>query len=180
MVKNPIPKVTDKLQNRAIGIICGFYRPLDKNFLNKGTLTDLNGFNLDTVVLGKALPLMKKYIDLEKKYFWIVYPRNKNVDDLHLQVIGIWDPYNLNNEIEDSSQNPEELLQSLSLKDNFFSIRGRLIYVNVKQKEVVIKITTSKQNNHLKNKSFKITVKGEISIDFINEVGIDNISGVSI
>ena len=169
MIKSPIQKVTDALQSRAIGIVCGVYKPLDPNALNKGSITDLNGCVLDTVVLGKALPLIKKYIDLEKKYFWIVYPRNKNVDDLHLQIAGIWDPYNLNDDFEDNSKEPEELLNSISLKDNFFSIRGQLIFVKVSEKEVVLRITSSKQNNHLKEKSFKIVIKGEIPMDCINK-----------
>ena len=69
MIRSPIQKVTDELQSRAIGIVCGVYKPLDPSVLNKGSITDLNGLVLDTVVLGKALPLIKKYIDLEKKIF---------------------------------------------------------------------------------------------------------------
>ena len=35
MLKNPIPKVTNQLQHRAIGIINGKYTPLDSEKLNK-------------------------------------------------------------------------------------------------------------------------------------------------
>ena len=40
MLKNPIPKVTNKLQYRAIGIVNGKFVPHNNNQLNKGYLTD--------------------------------------------------------------------------------------------------------------------------------------------
>ena len=109
MIKSPIQKVTEKLQNRAIGIIYGSYKPSSKESLNKGLIKDQNNLALDAVVLGKTLPLIKKHIDFNKKYFFIVYPRNKNSESLHLQIVGIWDPYNLNNEQKDQSQNPQKI-----------------------------------------------------------------------
>ena len=60
MIKNPIQKVTNKLQYRAIGIVSGIYNPNSKEQLNKGTLIDSKGKQIETVVLGKALPLIKK------------------------------------------------------------------------------------------------------------------------
>ena len=102
MLKNPIPKVTNKFQFRAIGIIHGKYTPNDFEQLNRGFLTDGKGEKIETVVLGKALSLLKKYIDLKKSYYWIVYPKNKNTQNLHLQVVGIWDPYQLNDFQNDS------------------------------------------------------------------------------
>ena len=104
MLKNPIPKVTNQLQHRAIGIVNGKFNPHETEKLNKGYLTDNNGEKIETVVLGKALSLLKKHIDLKKSYFWIVYPKNKNTQNLHLQVAGIWDPYQLNDFPNDSSK----------------------------------------------------------------------------
>ena len=60
MLKNPIPKVTNKLQYRAIGIINGKFTPNENNQLNRGYLTDSKGEKIETVVLGKALSLLKK------------------------------------------------------------------------------------------------------------------------
>ena len=96
MLKNPIPKVSNQFQYRAIGIVNGKFMPNDVEQLNKGFLTDMKGEKIETVVLGKALSLLKNHIDLKKSYFWIVYPKNKNTQNLHLQVAGIWDPYQLN------------------------------------------------------------------------------------
>tara|TARA_B100001079_G_scaffold42519_1_gene33725 strand:- start:39 stop:632 length:594 start_codon:yes stop_codon:yes gene_type:complete len=167
MIKSPIQKVTENLQNRAIGIIYGSYKPLNTESLNKGILKDQNNLPLDAVVLGKTLPLIKKYIDFNKKYFFIVYPRNKNSDSLHLQIAGIWDPNSLNKEQKDHSQNPHEILKNFDLKDNYFSIRGKLIFVKIPEKEVIIKITPSNLLNN-KIKSFKLILKAELPLNLIN------------
>ena len=169
MLKNPIPKVTNKLQYRANGIINGKFIPINKEQLNRGFLTDNEGEKIETVILGKALSLFKKHIDLEKSYFWIVYPKNKNTQNLHLQVAGIWDPYQFNNFPNESPKsNFSKLLKDLNLKDNYFSVRGELVFVNTQKKEVVIKICSASKLKNLKNKNFKLTIKGELSLEYIN------------
>ncbi len=169
MLKNPIPKVSNKLQFRAIGIINGVFTPNDSEQLNRGFLTDGKGEKIDTVILGKALSLLKKYIDLKKSYYWVVYPKNKNTQNLHLQVVGIWDPYQLNDFPNDSSTtNFSKLLEELNLKDNYFSVRGELVFVNTKKKEIVIKICSASKLKNLKNKNFKLVIKGELSLELIN------------
>ena len=150
MLKNPIPQVTDPLQYRAIGIVNGKFTPFDTELLNKGLITDNEGEKIETVVLGKALSLLKKHIDLKKSYYWIVYPKNKNTQNLHLQVAGIWDPYQLNNFPNDSSKtNITKLLEELGLKDNYFSVRGELVFVNTQKKEIVIKICPATNSKNL-------------------------------
>ena len=169
MLKNPIPKVKDKLQYRAIGIINGKFIPKDSEQFNKGFLTDTKGEKIETVVLGKVLSILKKYIDLKKSYFWIVYPKNKNTQNLHLQVAGIWDPYQLNDFPNDSSKtNFSKLLEKLDLKDNYFSVRGELVFVNTQKKEIVIKICPAKKSKNLKIKNFKLVIKGELSLKLLN------------
>ena len=169
MLKNPIPKVTNQLQYRAIGIISGKFVPHDSNQLNRGFLTDDKGDKIDTVVLGKALSLLKKHIDLDKSYFWVVYPKNKDTQNLHLQVAGIWDPYQLNNFDNNSSKtNFLKLLDELDLKDNYFSVRGELVFVNSQKKEIVVKVCTASKLKNLKNKNFKLVVKGELSLELLN------------
>jgi hypothetical protein len=169
MLKNPIPKVTDKFQFRAIGIIYAQFTPNDVEQLNRGFLIDGKGEKVETVVLGKALSLLKKFIDLKKSYYWIVYPKNKNTQILHLQVVGIWDPYQLNDFSNDSSKiNSSKLLEGLNLTDNYFSIRGELVFVNTQKKEIVIKICSSSKSKNLKNKNFKLVIKGELSLELLN------------
>ena len=169
MLKNPIPQVTSQLQYRAIGIINGKFTPHDSEQLNRGFLIDKKGEKIDTVVLGKALSLLKKHIDLKKSYFWVVYPKNKNTQNLHLQIAGIWDPYQLNDFPNDSAKtNFPKLLEELDLKDNYFSVRGELVFVNTQKKEIVIKISSASKLKNLKNKNFKLVIKGELSLELLN------------
>jgi len=169
MLKNPIPKVTNQLQHRAIGIINGKFTPLSSEQLNRGFLIDNKDEKIETVVLGKALSLLKKHIDLNKSYYWIVYPKNKNTKNLHLQVAGIWDPYQLNDLPNDSSKtNFTKLLEELDLKDNYFSVRGELVFVNTQKKEIVIKISSALKAKNLKNKNFKLVIKGELSLELLH------------
>ena len=169
MLKNPIPQVTNKLQYRAIGIINGKYTPHDIEQLNRGFLIDDKGEKIETVVLGKALSILKKHIDLKKSYYWVVYPKNKNTQNLHLQVAGIWDPYQLNDFPNNSSKtNFSKLLKELDLKDNYFSVRGELVFVNTQKKELVIKINSVSKLKNLKNKNFKLVIKGELSLELLN------------
>ncbi|MBO6978601.1 MAG: hypothetical protein JJ837_04175 [Prochlorococcus marinus XMU1428] len=169
MLKNPIPQVTNQLQYRAIGIINGKFTPHDSEKLNRGFLTDNEGEKIETVVLGKALSLLKKHINLEKSYYWVVYPKNKNTQHLHVQVAGVWDPFELNDLSSDSSEtNFSKLLEELDLKDNYFSVRGELVFVNAQKKEIVIKICFASKLKNLKNKNFKLVIKGEISLELLN------------
>ena len=169
MLKNPIPKVTNQFQHRAIGIINGKFTPYDGEKLNRGFLIDNKDEKIETVVLGKALSLLKKHIDLKKSYYWIVYPKNKNTQNLHLQVAGIWDPYQLNDFPNDSSKtNFSKLLEELDLKDNYFSVRGELVFVNTQKKEIVIKINPAVKSKNLKNKNFKLVIKGELSLELLH------------
>ena len=169
MLKNPIPKVTNKFQHSAIGIVNATFSPHNNEQINRGFLIDNTGEKIETVVLGKALSLLKKHIDLKKSYFWIVYPKNKNTQNLHLQVAGIWDPYQLNDFPNDSSKtNFSKLLEELDLKDNYFSVRGVLVFVNTQKKEFVIKISSVSKKQNLKNKNFKLVIKGELSLNLLN------------
>jgi len=169
MIKSPIQEVTNKLQYRAIGIVEGVYKPDHIDQLNRGKLIDKQGKKIDTVILGKALSLIKKYIALDNNYFWIVYPRNKSTSNLHLQVAGIWAPLQLNkDDMRNFKEDPNQLLEELNLNNNYFSIRGELVYVNKQKEEVVIKICSSARSKRAKNQAFKIIIEGYISIEFLN------------
>ena len=168
-VYESFPQVSDPLQYRAIGIVNGKFTPHDSEQLNRGLITDNEGEKIETVVLGKALSLLKKHIDLKKSYYWIVYPKNKNTQNLHLQVVGIWDPYQLNDFPSDSSKtNFSKLLEELDLKDNYFSVRGELVFVNTQKKEIVIKICSAIKSKNLKNQNFKLVIKGELSLELLH------------
>jgi len=88
---------------------------------------------------------------------------------LHLQVAGIWDPVQLNDLKKNSSKiNFSKLLEELDLKDNYFSVRGELVFVNTQKKEIVIKICPAIRSKNLKNKNFKLVIKGELSLELLH------------
>ena len=61
-----------------------------------------------------------------------------------------------------------KLLKELDLKDNYFSVRGELVFVNTQKKEIVIKIKSVSKLKNLKNKNFKLVIKGELSLELLN------------
>ena len=86
-----------------------------------------------------------------------------------MQITGIWDPYQLDKIVDEKpKKNIQELLEDLNLADNYFSIRGQLVYVNNQKKELVIKICSSKKVKNLKNNNFKLVIKGEIPLALLN------------
>ena len=88
---------------------------------------------------------------------------------MHLQVAGIWDPYQLNDFPSDSSKtNISKLLEELGLEDNYFSVRGELIFVNTQKKEIVVKVCSAAKSKNFKNKNFKLVIKGEISLELLH------------
>ena len=88
---------------------------------------------------------------------------------MHLQVAGIWDPYQLNDFPDDSSETDiTKLLAELGLKDNYFSVRGELVFVNTQKKEIVIKICSAMKSKNFKNNNFKLVIKGELSLELLH------------
>ena len=172
MQNHPIPSVTDQLQYRAIGLVRGIYKPQDDEIFTRGTLIDKKGIEIDSVVLGRVITLIRNHVPLEKPHLWVVYPRCRNNQKLHLQIAGIWEPSTLKKDLLKS----EGLNEASSLKidsdnllegDDYFSIRGELIFTNPEEKEVVIKIRQKPRNQQKKALPFKVNLKGELPIDYL-------------
>ena len=172
MQNHPIPSATDPLQYRAIGVVRGIYQPRDKEQFTRGTLIDSKGNEIDSVVLGRVITLIRNHVSIEKPHLWVVYPRCRSNQNLHLQITGIWEPSTLRKEIKEKNQ----LKENVSLKadpdvllegDDYFSIRGELIFTNPKEKELVIRIRQKPRNQHKKLLPFKISLKGEVPINYI-------------
>ncbi|WP_320664112.1 hypothetical protein [Prochlorococcus sp. MIT 1223] len=172
MRNHPIPPVTEPLQYRAIGIVRGFYKPEDKDQFNRGKLIDLQGEEIDSVVLGRVITLMRRHISIEKPHLWVVYPRCREAGHLHLQISGIWEPSTLdktdiksqNNENQ-SILNRRDVFDELPEGDDYFSIRGDLIFTRPENNEAIVKIRQKNKNNGRKSVPFKIILEGNIPID---------------
>ena len=159
MENHPIPSVTDPLQYRAIGIVRGVYKPRDELNFTRGTIIDSEGLEIDAAILGRVITLIRNHVLIDKPHLWVVYPRCRDNKNLHLQVSGIWEPSTLSKNSKDN----DELLEG----DDYFSIRGELIFTKPEEKEVVIKIRQRPRNQQKKAFPFKINLKGEISIDYL-------------
>ena len=47
-------------------------------------------------------------------------------------------------------------------------VRGELIFVNTQKKEIVVKVCSAVKSKNLKNKNFKLVIKGEISLELLH------------
>ena len=106
---------------------------------------------------------------MDRSHLWVVYPRCRSVDQLHLQIAGIWEPSTL-----DKDKNKEETLDELNRDekyndqieegDDYFSIRGELIYTKPNENEIVIKIRQKVKQDGSRKLPFKIQLKGQIPL----------------
>ena len=172
MQNHPIPSVSDPLQYRAIGIVRGIYKPQNDENFTRGNLIDSKGNEIDSVVLGRVITLIRKHVSLEKPHLWVVYPRCRNDQNLHLQITGIWEPSTLNKDVRDG----DGLNESSGLKvdsdnllegDDYFSIRGELIFTKPENNELVVKIRQKPRNHQKKAIPFKINLKGNVPVNYL-------------
>ena len=158
MRDHPIPPVTEPLQYRAIGVVRGVYTPHDQEQLTRGVLTDDQGNQLETVVLGRVLTLMRRHLSMDQPHLWVVYPRCRESDHLHLQIAGIWEPSTL---APDSS----DLKDTLPEGDDYFSVRGELIFTKPETGDLVIKVRQQPRADGSRPLPFKLQIKGELPLE---------------
>jgi hypothetical protein len=192
--QQPIPPASEPMQYRAIGLIRGKYEPSEEQF-TRGTLTTDDGTVIGAVLLGRVMSLVKKHLNLEESHLWVVYPRTRNnSDDLHAQIVGVWEPEKLN-KIEISAQElteqeqepinepveepigeptedepPEDAIgldhasDSSQPEDDYFSIRGEVLFHAPDQEEVVVKIQQApRKSDDDRIKAFKLVLKGTLA-----------------
>ena len=173
MRDHPIPPVTEPLQYRAIGIVRGQYTPNEPDQFTRGHLVDADGFELEAVVLGRVLTLMRRHIDMKKPHLWVVYPRCREANFLHLQIAGIWEPSTLSKskkdgtDLDDSETNSDDGFDSLSEGDDYFSIRGELIYTKQETEDLVLKIRQKSRVDGSRPLPFKLNLKGSIPLEHL-------------
>ncbi len=160
MRDHPIPPVTEPLQYRAIGVVRGIYKAKDDDQLTRGVLVDADGHELETVVLGRVLTLMRRHLAMDESHLWVVYPRCRESDHLHLQIAGIWEPSTLAPDQPDAEDR-------LAEGDDFFSVRGELIYTKPETGEMVVKIRQQPRADGSRPLPFKIQVKGNVPLEHL-------------
>ncbi|MBD2279210.1 hypothetical protein [Aphanizomenon flos-aquae] len=174
--EQPIPPPSEPTQYRAIGLIRGCYHASDEQF-TQGTLITKDGVELNAVLLGRIMSLVKNHLDLETEHLWVVYPRTRQENDaLHLQIVGVWEPENLakyelyeagtdSTAVSDNgsvalSINPKP---SSAVPDGGFSVRGEVVYQSFDEKSLVVKIKQAPRKPTDKAKYFKLKLKGVLT-----------------
>ena len=152
----PIPAPSHPRQYRAIGLIKAQYQ-LTAEQLTQGQLITTDGTEIEAVLLGRIISLVKNHLDLEQKHLWVVYPRTKpKTDNLHVQIVGVWEPETLNKTENVVEQSTEEV------EDGYFSIRGEVVYYAQEKEIIVVKIKQFPRKEGDKPKFFKLTLKGTL------------------
>ena len=174
MRDHPISPVTEPLQYRAIGVVRGIYRPESDDQLTRGVLIDSDDNELEAVVLGRMLTLMRRHLDMTTPHLWVVYPRCRESEQLHLQIAGIWEPSTLAtadaSEIEAVDAEGSEAQGSadqLPEGDDFFSIRGELIFTKPEANEVVVKVRQLPRADGFRPLPFKVQLTGELPLEHL-------------
>jgi hypothetical protein len=169
MRQHPIPPVTEPMQYRAIGVVRGIYVPTDGDQLTRGLIHTTDGAEIEAVVLGRLLTLMRRHLDLEQPHLWVVYPRSRQEDQLHLQMVGVWEPSTLSVPQEDDSTDLPAIPASDELEegDDFFSVRGELIYTRPETGDLVIKVRQKPRADGTRPIPFKLQLKGEIPLEHL-------------
>ncbi|WP_017316777.1 hypothetical protein [Mastigocladopsis repens] len=171
----PIPPPSEPMQYRAIGLVRGRYVASSEQF-TQGTMLTTDGAQIDAVLLGRIMSLVKNHLDLEKEHLWVVYPRTRQENDkLHIQIVGVWEPENLakhqtaDDDQDSASQVPtpandssSPLLPSSQLPDGGFSVRGEVVYQSFEAGNLVIKIKQAARKQDDKPKYFKLKIKGKL------------------
>jgi len=164
MRDHPISPVTEPLQYRAIGVVRGTYKPESDDQLTRGVLVDDQGQEVEAVVLGRMLTLMRRHLTMDHPHLWVVYPRSREGGHLHLQIAGIWEPSTLDRS-EPSAGDGEPVHDTLPEGDDYFSIRGELIFTRPESGELVVKVRQQPRADGSRPLPFKLQLKGEIPIE---------------
>jgi hypothetical protein len=165
MRHHPISPVTEPLQYRAIGVVRGHYRPSDPDQLTRGTIVCDDGSEVEAVVLGRLLTLLRRHVDLDQPHLWVVYPRYRHDTVLHLQMVGLWEPSTLTTVDGENDGAEPVAADALPEGDNYFSIRGDLIFTRPDQGELAIKIRPLAKADGSRALPFKLQVKGELPVE---------------
>jgi len=164
--QQPIPPPSEPMQYRAIGLVRGRYRASAEQF-TQGTLIACDGTEINAVLLGRIMSLVKNHLDLEQEHLWVVYPRSGQQDSLlHLQIVGVWEPEKLNRQLPATERPTKEEQPQISapeIEDGYFSVRGEIVYQSVTEGYFVVKIKQAPRKESEQPKYFKLKLHGDLA-----------------
>lgn len=193
--QQPIPPPSEPMQYRAIGLVRGRYQASAEQF-TQGSLLATNGTEIEAVLLGRIISLVRNHLDLAQEHLWVVYPRTgQKEENLHLQIVGVWEPENLTKQqtIEESEEQGEqpkageagvaEKEKSLEtsipsplaphpsslVEDGYFSIRGEVVFQSASDSQLVVKIKQAPRKEFDKPKNFKLKLQGVLKTKAVGQ-----------
>lgn len=166
--QQPIPLPSEPMQYRAIGLVRGVYSSESAEQFTQGKLLTADNIQVDAVLLGRVISLLKNHLDLAQEHLWVVYPRTgQKEDSLHLQIVGVWEPEKLAKqtptESAPPSQEPEEIV------DGYFSVRGEIVYQSVAEGHFIVKIRQTPRAESDKPKYFKLKIRGDLEAKAVGQ-----------
>jgi hypothetical protein len=168
MRQHPIPPVTEPTQYRAIGVVRGLYVPAEPDQLTRGLIRTDDGTEIEAVVLGRLLTLMRRHLDLELPHLWVVYPRSREENQLHLQMVGVWEPSTLSRDDgAGDAEEPAAVSDSLPEGDDYFSVRGELIFTRPETGDLVVKVRQQPRADGSRPTPFKLQLRGEVPLEHL-------------
>ncbi|AFZ12143.1 hypothetical protein Cri9333_1243 [Crinalium epipsammum PCC 9333] len=160
--QQPIPPPSEPMQYRAIGLVKGIYMPSADQF-TQGTLLAADHTLIDAVLLGRIMSLVKNHLNLSENHLWVVYPRTRKEDDkLHVQIVGVWEPEHLSTNVPTTESGEEDPsgVKSTEVDDNYFSVRGEVIYQAKEEENIIVKIRQAARKESEEPKFFKLKLQG--------------------
>jgi len=139
------------------------------------------GTEVEAVLLGRVMSLVRNHLDLEQQHLWVVYPRTREMrQDLHVQIVGVWEPEKLNKSAEDATDDAAESDASLEptapvevppnptpddsgFDENYFSIRGEVVFYSAEEEQIVVKIQQAPRKTADREKAFKLRLDGTLN-----------------
>ncbi len=179
----PIPPPSEPMQYRAIGLVRGRYTPTEEQ-ITQGQLTTTDQSELNAVLLGRIMSLVKNHLDLEKEHLWVVYPRTGQEDGkLHLQIVGVWEPENLALQSKEEVPDPvaevteseagatteDSAIPAIQIEDGYFSVRGEVVYQSADSQSLVVKIKQVPRKASEKPKYFKLKLTGVLTTKAVGQ-----------
>lgn len=152
--QQPIPPPTEDRQYRAIGLIQGRYFPSQEHFTRGRVITE-EGTELDAVLLGRVIHLVRKRLDHDQEHLWVVYPRTReNEGQLHIQIMGVWAP-------EEMGQ-PFPTHPTPKTVPNYFSIRGEVVFQSQDPAFAIVKIRRAQSTSEGRPAAFNLRLEGQL------------------
>lgn|GEM_PF-1433055 len=161
-VNNPQIMPAEPLEYRAVGRLWGRYVPSDE-LIYQGQLITADGVMLETNLAKRASKVVQNtQIDLSQEYLWTAYPKTRLEDSqtkLRMTLINVRTP----------KEYTDSVKAELQLLADSFSVQGVVVYQDLEQGMVLVKIQQKPQRDFDPPKYFQLRLIGYLPSNSIKE-----------